>query len=195
MTVEQRPSAGNESDLAAARARIAELEARTVEHERSEKVQAALYRIAETAAAAQDMPSFYATIHEIIGELMHADNFYIALYDEERQRINYPYYVDEFDTDLPDPNVWDPIGANHARGVTAYAIRLGRPLRLDVAAWRDLLAQGEIEQLGVTTDESSWIGAPLVADGAVLGLICVQGYTAVQRFSDADRDLLAFVGQ
>ena len=28
------------------------------------------------------MPAFYAQIHEIVGELMYADNFYIALYDE-----------------------------------------------------------------------------------------------------------------
>ena len=32
------------------------------------------------------MPAFYRTIHEIVGELMYAENFYIALYDEERER-------------------------------------------------------------------------------------------------------------
>ena len=37
---------------------------------RSAQVQAALYRIAETASAAQDMQEFYAEIHRIVGELM-----------------------------------------------------------------------------------------------------------------------------
>jgi hypothetical protein len=91
-------------DLATAQKRIAQLEAREAAHESAEKVQAALYRIAETASAAQDMSTFYAQIHEIVGELMYADNFYIALYDEERQQINFPYFRDEVDTDIPDPN-------------------------------------------------------------------------------------------
>ena len=34
---------------------------------------------------------------------MFAENFYIALYDDERQAINFPYYVDTVDVDLPDP--------------------------------------------------------------------------------------------
>ncbi len=36
------------------------------------------------------MPAFYAKIHEIVGELMYADNFYIALYDEERAADQLP---------------------------------------------------------------------------------------------------------
>ena len=61
-----------------------------IEYQRSEKLQAALYRIAEIASAAQDMQEFYAEIHHIVGELMYADNFYIVLYDEGRQQINWP---------------------------------------------------------------------------------------------------------
>ena len=56
------------------------------------------------------MQDFYIADPRIVGELMYADNFYIALYDEERRAINLPFYVDEVDADLPDPNVWEPIG-------------------------------------------------------------------------------------
>ena len=73
-------------ELAAAKARIAELEALEAERSARGAVQAALYRIAEAASAAEDLPAFYRTIHEIVGELMYAENFYIALYDDERGR-------------------------------------------------------------------------------------------------------------
>ena len=66
-------------------------------------MQSALYRIAETASAAQDMQEFYAEIHRIVGELMYADNFYIVLYDEERQAMNWPFYVDEVGRRLARP--------------------------------------------------------------------------------------------
>ena len=54
------------------------------EQARAAKVQDALYRIAELASAAQDMQEFYRATHEVVGELMYARNFFIALWDKER---------------------------------------------------------------------------------------------------------------
>ena len=107
------------SDIDALHDRVAELEAREAGYERAAKVQDALFRIADAASAVEDMPSFYATVHGIVAGLMYADNAYIALYDDQRQTINYPYYVDSVDTDIPDPNVWEPMGVGQATGVTA----------------------------------------------------------------------------
>ncbi len=174
---------------------MTQLEAREAEHARSERVQAALYRIAEAASAATDLPSFYRTVHEIVGGLMYAQNFYIALHDAERGRMNYPYFVDEFDKDIPDPNAWEPFGEGQARGVTAYALRLGRPLRIDGATYRALIESHEIELLGVVTDEAVWLGVPLPAEGHSQGVLVIQSYSADHRYSERDLDLLTFVGQ
>jgi GAF domain-containing protein/DNA-binding response OmpR family regulator len=183
------------SDVAALQARIDQLEARAAERERSDRVQAALYRIAEAASGATDLEAFYRTIHEIVGELMFADNFYIALFDAAKQRMSYPYYVDALDDDPPDPRAWYPFGEGQARGITAYALRMGRPLRLDSPTFRRLQAAGEVEQLGVVTKDGSWLGVPLPAEGRNLGLLVVQAYTAEHRYEEADLDLLAYVGQ
>jgi GAF domain-containing protein/CheY-like chemotaxis protein len=184
------------ASLAAAQARIVELEALEAERARAEHVQAALYRIADAASAARDLPEFYRTIHAIVGELMYAENFYIALYDEERGRMNYPYYVDAFDEDRPDPNAWEPFGVGQAKGITAYALRRGEPLLMDPPEYRRLLASHQFEAvLGVTTEESSWLGVPLVSDGKTIGLLVVQSYSMEHQFTSADRDLLAFVGR
>src|SRR5439155_9577500 len=51
---------------AALRARIAELEVREQEHARGERVQAALFRIAEAASAAQDLQAFYREVHATV---------------------------------------------------------------------------------------------------------------------------------
>ena len=71
-----------DEEIKALRDRVEELEADEVDRERAEKVQNALYRIAETASIAEDMQAFYAEMHRIVGELMYAGNFYIALYDD-----------------------------------------------------------------------------------------------------------------
>ena len=118
-------------------------------------VQSALYRIAATASTAEDMAAFYSTMHEIVGELMYADNFYIALYNEERQQINFPFYRDEVDTDLPDPNAWDPFGVGEGRGSTAYVLRHGRPEHWTTRDFLKLAKKGEAlkEEMDSLMDE------------------------------------------
>ncbi len=163
--------------------------------ENAEEVQGALYRIAELASAAQDLQEFYRATHEVVGELMDARNFYIALYDEERRLINWPYYVDEVDPDIPDPSRWEAFGESGARGATAYVLRTGQPQLLDYERWTDLVARGEIDPLGVTVEESSWVGVPLRAESETVGALVVQSYTSDHQYTEQDRDLLAFVGQ
>jgi PAS domain S-box-containing protein len=162
---------------------------------RAERVQPALYRIAELASLAQDMQEFFREVHAVVGELMHASNFFIALYDDERQLISWPYYVDEIDLDVPDPNQWDAFGEGEATGTTAYVLRTGEPQLVTHDHLVELIEQGEIELKGFSTDESSWLGVPLVADGHALGVVAVQSYTRDVQYTAEDKDLLAFVGR
>ena len=182
-------------ELSAARRRLAELEAAEAQRRDADKVQAGLYRIAELASAAQDMQEFYGAVHGVIGELMDARNFFIALYDEERELISWPYYVDELDLDVPDPNRWDAFGTGNARGTTAYVLRTGEPQLLTHERMEELEAQGELEVVGADTEDSSWLGAPLKAEGRTMGALVVQSYSKDVSYSERDKALLTFVGQ
>ncbi|MEO5941671.1 MAG: GAF domain-containing protein, partial [Candidatus Limnocylindrales bacterium] len=184
---------GAAADPAALRARIVALEAREAEHTRQERVQGALFRIAEAASAASDLQAFYREVHATVAELMFAENFYIALYDDQRRAINFPYYIDTVDQDIPDPAVWEPFGVGNARGSTAYVLRTGRPIILNPESHRKLIEAGELELIGVVGFD--WLGAPLTADGRAIGVVVCQTYRPEERYSAADRDLLAFVGQ
>src|SRR5437763_4207996 len=124
------------------------------ERHRSEKVQSALYRIAELASAAQDMLEFYRAVHAVVGELMSAKNFFIALFDDERQLINWPYWADELDDDWPDANEWVEFSDRQARGTTAYVLRTGEPQLLTSKRHRELIEQGEVELVGVVTEDT-----------------------------------------
>jgi PAS domain S-box-containing protein len=165
------------------------------EQARAAKVQDALYRIAELASAAQDMQEFYRAVHEVVGELMFAENFYIALYEPERQLINFPYWVDAVDVNAPDPKQWDAFGEGRARGMTAYVLRTGRPQLVTYERFSELMEQGEVELIGLFPEESTWLGVPLMAEGRTVGVLVVQSYTAEQQYTEQDRALLAFVGQ
>jgi len=74
---------------------------RTEELLQSNNIQTALYKIVEATSASQDIQEFYARIHQIVGELMYAGNFFIALYDESSGLLSFPYFVDEKDEPFP----------------------------------------------------------------------------------------------
>ena len=169
------------------------LKRRVRELEQRVQIDAALYRIAQAAGTVTDMQEFYAAMHGIVGELMDASNFYIALYDDERQMINFPYYVDEVDTDVPDPNVWEPFGVGNARGTTAYLLRLGEPLLIDPQGFEALTSAGELELVGEIGQD--WLGVPLKSEGRTLGVLVVQTYTPDKRLTESDLDILTFVGE
>ena len=183
----------DDAELTAARARIADLEARLARTESAERIQSILYRIAATATAAGDMPSFYEAIHEIVRELMYADNFYIALYDDRREMISFPFYRDEVDADVPDPAVWEPIGTGQAAGLTGYLLRAGEPMLMTRDEYEEVVRRGDAAVLGVTGTD--WMGTPLKADGRTIGAVVVQSYRDDRRHSPQDLELLTFVAQ
>ena len=159
--------------------------------ERSDQLQSALYRIAETASAAHDMQGFYADIHRIVGELMYADNFYIVLYDEEHKTLNWAYGVDEAGDTFPDPNIWEPMGTGQARGLTAYVLRSGEPLFVTMEGIQELVRQGAVDFVGLPSID--WLGVPLRADGKTVGAIVVQSYVEDVHHTEHDKELLTFV--
>ena len=80
----------------AVNARTQELMAQIREREKSELLQESLYRISELANNASfDINVFYSKVHNIVGQLINATNFFIAKYDKESDTIEYVYFVDE----------------------------------------------------------------------------------------------------
>jgi PAS domain S-box-containing protein len=150
-----------------------------------EKLQAALFKISEEASTDVEMVRFYANVHSIIGELMNAKNFYIALYDESTAFLSFPYFVDEFDPAPP------PRAAR--RGFSEYVIRTGSVAFITSVEVEELNRLGEIELIGQPSVE--WLGVPLMSEGKTFGVIAVQSYSNSIHFTERDREILTFVSQ
>ena len=153
----------------------------------SNKIQTALYKITNAASTVQDMQEFYSQIHQIIGELMYAGNFFIALYDESSGLLSFPYFVDEKDQPLPP----QPLKDFHSQ--TSYVIRTGNSIKHGRNQLDQLMESHEIELIG--TDNVDGIGVPLKVDDKTLGAIFVQSYTEGIHFTDQDDEVLSFVAQ
>jgi PAS domain S-box-containing protein len=152
---------------------------------RAEAIQTAVYRISEIAQTSENLDELFRSIHEIIGGLMPARNFYIAMYDEAARMLSFPYFVDEFDQPpAPGP---EPLG----RGLTDYVLRIGEPLLADPAKFLALVRAGEVELIGAPSID--WLGVPLKAHGKTIGAMVVQTYTDGVRYRPEDMDILTYV--
>ncbi|MCP5358944.1 MAG: diguanylate cyclase [Pseudomonadales bacterium] len=153
------------------------------EHKRSEALHAALYAISEAAHQAEDLRSLFPRIHRIIGGLLPADNFFVALYDKRQDSLSFPYFVDEFDT-APEPM---PLNSGT---LSAEVIRSGKALLLTPES-RHMPRTQNVSVIG--TDSLDWLGVPLQAGKDTIGALVIQTYSGSVRYTDRDRELLQFV--
>jgi PAS domain S-box-containing protein len=155
----------------------------STDRRRSQEIQAAMYEISQSAHAAGSLGELYASIHRIVGRLMAATNFYIALYDPETDLLSFPYFVDEED-ERPAPL---PPG----RGMTGYVLRTGKPLLATADAVSRLEQAGDLQSLGAPSLD--WLGVPLTVRETTIGVLAVQSYSGVVRYGEAERDILSYV--
>ena len=62
--------------------------------ERSNKLQRALFAIADLAGSDRDMPEMLRGIHAIVGSLMYAENFFIVLLRRRARQLRFLYFAD-----------------------------------------------------------------------------------------------------
>jgi len=153
------------------------------ERKRVERVQAAIYRISEATQTAQDLSELSGLIHAIVGELMPAKNFYIALYDASADEFTTPYLVDELE--IPSPP-YKP-----GKGLNAYVLRTGKPLLATPEIFEQLAQSGQVELIGRPAVD--WLGVPLKTQRGTIGVMAVYTYAEADRLKKADQDILVFV--
>ena len=161
------------------------LQLEIVERQRAEHLQTALFRIAELATARIDRGEFYRRVHGVVGELLNAENFYIALLSDDRQQLLFPYAVDAAEQ----PPASRPLG----RGLSEYVLRHGTELRVDNTAIEELERSGEVVPGRMGSPAVCWLGVPLIVGDEVIGLVTVQSYSNQVSYGSSDQELLSFV--
>ncbi|MBR7799118.1 GAF domain-containing sensor histidine kinase [Undibacterium fentianense] len=157
------------------------------ERRRSEKIQSALYAIAELSFSGEEGDLLYRKLHWIVENLIVAKNFLVALYHPESEEISIQYFIDEKDP-IPSHERF-PLGV----GMTSYVVRTGRAQLIDKDRLKQLIQDGEIKQVLGDQDIESWLGVPILIKDKIYGVIIVQSYDLHHTYGAGDLELLAFV--
>jgi len=153
---------------------------------RAEKAQSLYYSIANWTVNTQNLDDFYHKIHEELGKIIDVKNFFIALYDQSKSYLYFPYYVDEY--------FKGNVRFTRRRlgnGVTEYAIASNKPLFLYDSDIERLAKTNSLHLYGVTP--KLLLCVPLRIGDRVTGIIGVKSYDDPNMFDARDLELLEFI--
>ncbi|MGJ8691546.1 MAG: sensor domain-containing phosphodiesterase [Thalassotalea sp.] len=171
-------------------ARTRELMAQIRERERSELLQESLYKISELSNnSGIEIDKFYYQVHNIVGQLINAENFYIARHTTKTDHLNYVFMLDQqiekHDLESSIENTLDVY--------TKLVLSKKQTVLLtekDIAKLSLTFKLGELDEL-----PKSWLGVPLMTDGEIIGAMVIQSYQENIVYSEQDAELLNFVAR
>jgi PAS domain S-box-containing protein/putative nucleotidyltransferase with HDIG domain len=149
----------------------------------SDALRETILKIAQSANQAEDLDTLFQSIHDALKKLMPVDNFFIALYDAEKDILSFPFFRDAYDP--------QPLPDKPKRGLTEYVLRTGKTTLVNPETFEKLVEAGEVESIG--TASLDWIGVPLKIENRTIGVMVAQTYSPGVRYEAREQQLLTFV--
>ena len=157
------------------------------ELKRAEKINRVLFRITNAVNTTSDLNQLYASIHQILSQVIDGTNFFIALYDSGKRTLNFPYFRDEKDKGQEDVVVKYDV----SESLTGQVIIDRKPVLLNKEALLKRKSQNRL----IGALPLVWLGIPLIADDKVIGVLVVQSYTNPNLLGEKDIEILTSVSE
>jgi PAS domain S-box-containing protein len=151
---------------------------------RVEAERRAMAEILQGVVTTSSMDELFALVHAEVDKLLPAENCYIALYDKVSDLLQVPFCKDEFDSVASARKL--------GRGLTAFVLRIARPMLLTPELIQELVSSGQIDLVG--TLPAAWLGVPIRTSTETIGVLVVQHYEDKAAYSQQDLEFLASVG-
>ena len=147
-------------------------------------VQSTIQQIARAAIVSSSLPELYATVQQLIGAVLPAENFRVSLLDEPNQQILVRYVLDAKQETLPRRPI--------AKGLTEYVVMQRKSVHLTAVELQRLQDSGE--EISTFAGITEWLGAPLFdSTGKAVGVISLYLTDINRHFQPGDIDVLTIV--
>ena len=158
----------------------------------NEAVNNILYNISRAANSDISLTQLYPVIREELSTIIDTTNFYIALFDEEKNKLYFSYYADE--TGEKDKDFLASKYSN-SDSIFNYIFKTGESLLLNYNKYKKMIARGDFVSYDVITNKQVWLGVPLRVENKIIGSMVLQSYTDPDLYSPKDIKLMEFVSQ
>jgi len=151
-----------------------------------------LYNISRAANSDISLMQLYPVIRQELSAIIDTTNFYIALFDEEKNKLYFSYYDDETGEKDKDFLISKYSDSNN---IFYYIFKTGESLLLNYNKYKKLIARGDFVSYDVITNKQIWLGVPLRVESKIIGSMVLQSYTDPELYSQKDIKLMEFVSQ
>jgi len=152
------------------------------ERKRAEMIKKVLYNIASAMITIKNLNELFDTVRNELNTIIDANNFFIALYNEETRMVYSPIFKDEKD------EYWEwPV----EKTATGLVIKKGQPVLLKREDALKLKEEGLMEIVG--TPSEAWLGIPLKVGDKILGAIVVQNYDNPDVYDQTSIEIMQLV--
>jgi PAS domain S-box-containing protein len=145
----------------------------------------ALHQISDLVTRTAGLKELCQAVHHIVKDLMPADNFSVAMHDEHRGELWFPYFVDARDA--------SPGRRPVARGLADYVLHTGRVFFADRP--EALAAPAAEGYAPIGPAPMQWMGVPLLVGERCIGVVAVQAYDERTRYEMRHLDTLVLVSR
>jgi len=155
---------------------------------RKENLQSVLLKISQAVNEVNNLREFLKLVRNELSNILDTTNFYVAFYDKNTDRYNFPYFVDEFDK-------YDELTQLELKNsLTDYVRRKKEAILVDSKMQVVLENSGEIKGI-VGSNCPVWLGVPLIVNNQAVGVIVVQNYYNEDAYNEDDLELFRIVSE
>ncbi|RAU82674.1 PAS domain S-box protein [Pontibacter arcticus] len=154
---------------------------------KAERLQKVYYSIANLAISSKDLNSLYSAIHRELSKIIETRNIYIALCDEDRERLNFVYLVDQFIDKSSQVQVSRPF----SDGLSEHIIKTGKPLYMQKEELLQLAHDENFTLYGAVPEVI--LCSPLAIGDLIIGVITLQDYHNPDAYVHSDIEILHFI--
>ncbi len=155
---------------------------KAISDKKNEKVNEIILEASVVALKLGYDSTLFDLLYTKLNELVYARNMYIALYDKHYGGYRFLFYCDELD----DKRRFT--GKDSEKSLTEYVRRTGRVLYATREKQDELIAAGEVEQVG--TPASEWLGIPLKVGDEVIAVLALQNHGNEKVYAEEDIEYL-----
>jgi len=154
------------------------------ERKHTENINKTLFSIANTVNITLNLKELYQQTHHLLSHIINVDNFFIALVNETKTTLHFPYLVDTVDKDNSPIRGFDP-----GRSLTGLVVSEQKAILLDSEKLKALADKNCV----CGTLPLIWMGVPLMIKNDVIGVIAVQSYTDPELYNEQDLKLMSSI--